>query len=102
MRLSTEQIKLVAELPFFSDDLGKAVTITEWLQTILLTLFEEGEGFSGKRPFGNSAWTKDPAKAMIKAGIIQGTIDSDGYIQDFNEDQLWACLNAVVKSLRVQ
>ena len=38
-----------------SNDAG-ASSIRGYLKTLLTTLMAEGEGFSGKRPFGNSGW----------------------------------------------
>jgi hypothetical protein len=40
----------------FDSDAGDNITIRDYLRILLETLWEEGEGFSGKRPFGNSGW----------------------------------------------
>jgi hypothetical protein len=40
----------------------------------------EGEGFDGKRPFGNSGWDSDLFKPLIKAGLVAGGIDQYGSI----------------------
>ncbi len=32
----------------------------------------EGEGFSGKRPFGNSCWESDLYWPLAKADVIEG------------------------------
>jgi hypothetical protein len=71
-------ISQILDLPFNFED--KELTIRDYLKLLLLTLWEEQEGFSGKRPFGNSGWERDLYIPLIKAGVIAGTIDSDGYI----------------------
>lgn len=46
-------------------------TIREYLMRLLLTLWQEGESFSGKRPFGNSGWEWDVIDALHVAGFIE-------------------------------
>lgn len=57
-------------------------TIRDYLKTLLKVLFIEGEGFSGKRPFGESGWKIDLYLSLVQGGIIVGTIDEDGYLKD--------------------
>lgn len=45
----------VLDLPMDDNDAG-AKTIREYLVSLVEMLWVEGEGFSGKRPFGNSGW----------------------------------------------
>lgn len=45
----------VLDLPMDDNDAG-AKTIREYLASLVEMLWVEGEGFSGKRPFGNSGW----------------------------------------------
>ena len=59
-------------------------TIREYLHSLLKTLWEEEEGFSGKRPFGNSGWTFDLYIPLIRSGLITGDIE-DGYINTVDE-----------------
>lgn len=66
----------------FSSDAGDNLTIRDYLKTLLLTLWNKGEGFSGKRPFGNSSWQYDLYKPLIVGGFISGELDEDGYIED--------------------
>jgi hypothetical protein len=65
---------------------GKELTLREYLLALLLTLWDEQEDFSGKRPFGNSDWAFDVYAALIKAGHLKGTLDSDGAVEDYDED----------------
>lgn len=70
----------ISDLKFYSGDLDREVSLKEYFHEILKTLLEEGEGFSGKRPLGNSGWTGDLAACLVKNGIIPGKIDEDGYL----------------------
>lgn len=56
---------------------AKASTIREYLHELLLTLWKEGEGFSGKRPFGNSGWQYDITIALVQNGYIEGEVDEE-------------------------
>lgn len=47
-----------------------AATIGDYVKKLLLTLWREGESFSGKHPFGNSGWEYDLYPAMYGAGLI--------------------------------
>lgn len=74
----------ILEISMQENDAG-ASTIGEYLRKLLATLWEEGESFSGKRPFGNSGWEYDIYTAMVVAGVVNGTIDSEGYLEVFDE-----------------
>lgn len=91
--------KQMLKIKFKSGDLGKTVTVKVWLQALLMTLIREGEGFSGKRPFGESSWTCDVAVALIKAGALKGKLDDDGFPNDFEftdlDDLLIECIKAL-------
>lgn len=87
----TKEIDLQAVLAtgFESSDLGQT-TVREYFKTLLVALWNEEEGFSGKRPFGNSGWQNDLVKPLIRAGMIAGSIDPEGYAEakdsgEFNE-----------------
>lgn len=78
----------VLSLSFKCDDLDRELTIRQWLAELLLTLWREEEGFSGKRPFGNSGWQWDVAAVLIKAGAITGKLDSDGFVDEADDEEL--------------
>jgi hypothetical protein len=59
-------------------------TVKEFLEQLLLTVWTEEEEFSGKRPFGNSGWKQDIAVALIEGKVIDGELDEDGYIEDYD------------------
>lgn len=66
------------ELP--ENDSGEG-TVGGYLLALLTELWREEEGFSGKRPFGNSGWQYDLYIPMIRAGAIDGiSLDEDGEI----------------------
>lgn len=73
------------QISFDSQDLNKEVTIREYLHALLQTLWRENEGFSGKRPLGNSGWEYELITPLVRAGAIKGSLDSDGYLNDHDE-----------------
>lgn len=62
----------------FDSDAGDNGTVRQYLYALLSTLWQEGEGFSGKRPFGNSGWECDLYKALASGGYVKG--DAEGYV----------------------
>jgi hypothetical protein len=66
----------------FANEAG-AATVGEYLIALLKTLWNEQEGFSGKRPFGNSDWDSEIIKPLITSGLLDGQLDEDGYIEDY-------------------
>ena len=75
----------ILAIEFESMDLQKTLTIKEYLKALLRTLWQEGEGFSGKRPFGNSGWQYDLYTPLIQHGLVSGKLDEEGYIADIDE-----------------
>lgn len=69
----------ILDLPMQQNDAG-ADTIEEYLATLLLAVWDQKEGFSGKRPFGNSGWELDLHIPLVKAGFIDGSLDGDDYL----------------------
>jgi len=61
-----------------NDALEPNNTIKDYLKELLMRLWSETEGFSGKRPFGNSGWEYELYKPLVVAGVIAGTVDEDG------------------------
>lgn len=75
----------ILDLPMDDND-AKAKTIRDYLKALLTRLWSEEEGFSGKRPFGNSGWTWDVYRALVKGGAIKGKIDSEGDLVEHDQD----------------
>ena len=63
---------------------ANAGTIGSYLQALLRGLWRSGEGFSGKRPFGNSGWDIDLYKALGECGLIAIEYDEDGDLMDYD------------------
>lgn len=72
------------EIKFMNQDLRRRLTIREYMQELLTRLFDEGEGFSGKRPFGNSGWEYDILVPLIRAKAVKGKV-FDGYPEEYDE-----------------
>lgn len=69
----------ILNLPM-QENAANANTIGDYLKELLLTLWLEGEGFSAKRPFGNSDWEYELYHALvlnnaITGKIVDGTLD---------------------------
>lgn len=88
----------ILELPMQDNDSG-ADTVRGYFKALLTRLFEEDEGFSGKRPFGNSGWTWDLAQPLIKAGVVEGKFDEDGYVEEVDEPAFNATIFRLIGAL---
>jgi hypothetical protein len=88
---------LALQLP---ENASGATTVRGYLIAILAAVWRETEGFSGKRPFGNSSWQCDLYAPMIKAGFVPGTLDEDGYLDGyFDEAPADALILAAIERL---
>lgn len=101
-----EQIKQARNTEFSCMDLDDEITIAAWMAELLSTLFHEGEGFSGKRPFGNSGWTLEPHAALVEKGLLKGTVtrDEDGRLDGLNDEdyrEFNALMAEVARSMAV-
>jgi len=85
----------ILNLKIDNDDFSDDLTIKGYLRLLLATLWNEGESFSGKRPFGNSGWEYDLYLPLVKAGVVVGELDEDGYIDSIDEQ----AANALVFNL---
>ena len=85
---ATGNILLSALEVRFDSDAGEQITMRGHLHELLSTMWDQGEGFSGKRPFGNSGWEAEIFQPLIKAGYIKGELDEYGAINSIaDEDQ---------------
>jgi hypothetical protein len=66
----------ILALTMNSKDIG-VCTLREYLIALVARLWVEDEGFSGKRPFGNSGWQGDVMRSLAREGLIKGTYDDD-------------------------
>lgn len=65
----------------FDSDAGDNLSVREYLRTLLIHLWDQGDSFSGKRPFGNNGWEHDLYAPLVKAGFIAGVVDEDGFAE---------------------
>ena len=72
-----EKARVGLDVKFQSDDLGE-ITFREYFHKLLQTLWYEDEGFSGKRPFGNSGWSWDLIRGLVANGLVEGSFDEFG------------------------
>ena len=76
----------ILALPMQPND-ANAPTILAYLKELLRKLWQEGEGFSGKRPFGNSGWEDDLLLALLKGDAISGVHYDDYWDIDDDEER---------------
>lgn len=93
------------EVPFRDNtvfDDSDTTTFRELFHDLLFSVLAQGEGFSGKRPYGNSSWQHDLDRALVDMKVVKGKItrDEDGYIQDekYNEDECWAIIEQMLSA----
>jgi hypothetical protein len=75
----------ILALPMQQPNDADAATIRDYLIKLLAGVWREGEGFSGKRPFGNSSWETDLYLPLIKAGHVEAEFDEDGYLDEISD-----------------
>lgn len=69
------------------DDAEHGETIRDYLIALLQGLWERRDQFDGKRPFGSSIWWHRLYDPLIRAGMIAGSFDEDGYIQECDDER---------------
>jgi len=73
-------------------------TLRDFFKELALRVWDEGEAFSGKRPFGNSGWQVDVYAALIKSGVVPGVLDEDGYVDDCDDREIDRLVCELVKN----
>lgn len=84
--MSPEQIEQILNHKYSRWDLGEC-TIRHYLISLAAAVWDDGEGFSGKRPFGNSGWQWDVYCALADGGFITGHREEDGYWTELDEER---------------
>ena len=65
--------KRVLDLKMRANDMSDdGCTIGEYLMELLRLVWQDGEGFSGKRPWGNSCWELPVYEALVEWEVIKG------------------------------
>ena len=96
--ITRDEIRQVLDLELGDNDSGEA-TVRGYLLKLLAKVWIEDEGFDGKRPFGNSSWDYDIKVPMLKAGIIRGKLDEDGYVDELNDEEADRLVLAAIAAL---
>jgi hypothetical protein len=65
----------------FYNDPSDSTTVGGYLCEIFLTLLQEQEGFSCKRPLGDSDWMFPIYAALVRGGWIEGSFDQDDFLE---------------------
>lgn len=60
--------KMVLSVPMLPND-AEAENVRQYLVALARQVWEEGEGFSGKRPFGNSGWEGEVFRSLKAFGL---------------------------------
>jgi len=84
--------------PMQENDAG-AATIRDYLLALLLGVWNEGEGFDGKRPFGNSSWELEVYFALVSAGHVKGKFDDWGWLEECDEGHANLLIQSAIRSL---
>lgn len=98
--ISDEQVLQVIACPMEEPNDAEAKTVGGYLAKLLGRVLQEQDCFSGKRPFGNSGWYHaDLVPALVRANIVNGRLDEEGYPEDFDEAHVEMLLHAVTVGL---
>lgn len=81
------------------DNDSGADTVRGYLIALLARLWREGEGFSGKRPFGTSGWWSELAIPLVKAEVVVGTFTDEGFLDDYDIEALDAVIAEAINAL---
>jgi hypothetical protein len=93
------RIRQAMSLQLSGNDAG-AATIRDYLVILLAKVWQEADGFSGKRPFGSSDWQTELAHDLITAGLVRGEIDEEeGYVVTVDRDEVDELMLACISSL---
>lgn len=79
----------VENITFYSESNAAEIApdLKGYMHALLTKLWEEGESFSGKRPFGNSGWEYELYEELVRAGKVDGQQDPEyGDLIEFDED----------------
>lgn len=88
----------ILQIPMGQNDAG-ATTVRDYFKALLTALWREEESFSGKHPFGNSAWQYEVYTALIQADALSGTLDQYGYVEDCDDAAADKIIEAAIDAL---
>jgi hypothetical protein len=76
-----------------------AETIGQYLKALLAKVWDEGEGFSGKRSFGNSGWEFEIYYPLVREGLVTGMINEDGELESLVSGEADKIISQAIKGL---
>lgn len=86
-KLTAAQLNEILDAKYEFRDCS-AKNLRGYFHQLLCTLWDQGEGFDGKRPFGNSGWDMDICICLVATGALSGTLTYyNGYLEDYEYDQ---------------
>jgi hypothetical protein len=91
MMTPQEALDVPLDLPYRFDD---ATTLRQIIKRLASKVFEEDEGFDGKRPFGDSLWQYALNRACVRAGILDPEPGAANESFDF-DDFIQQCIEAL-------
>jgi hypothetical protein len=91
----------IFKLPMQPGNDADATTIGDYFKTLMIDLWEQGEGFSGKRPFGNSGWEYEVYWALGMAGLVEMSLDEDGFIQKLDTGTAHSVIRDALQELSI-
>lgn len=99
--MSTDGIHVDCPGPLLTLPMGPnsadAETLGEYFVLLSWQVWTDGEGFSGKRPFGDSDWRSEVYDALLEADLIQYG-SADYYVKGNRLiNQAYAQLSALVQ-----
>ncbi len=89
----------ILELPLDEGDDSGASTVRGYLVALLGELWSVKEGFSGKRPFGNSDWQWDLYAALGRGGAVPIVFDDDGYVEQVDTRECDRLIASAIREL---
>ena len=78
---------------------ARADSVRMYLKNLLLAVWREGEGFSGKRPFGSGGWEHELYTALINGGAIEGQLDEHGFVAEIDTKAANKLIEDAIKML---
>jgi hypothetical protein len=88
----------VLDYPMAENDAGEE-NLRGYLNKLFFSLLDEGEGFNSKRPFGNSGWQYEIYQHLVRWDVIDGELDEDGGLMDFNREHADEFINDLLAYL---
>lgn len=90
----------ILALPMQQPNDANAKTIYQYIHALAHTVWVEGEGFSGKRPFGNSGWYLDLHIPLVKADLIRGQVNEYGSLEESDDNAADEIIDSLFKFLK--